>query len=214
MRLPLFVSFAPALDRATPAIDFAGPAGLTTGMKLDVIALPDQSRPWYADGLNFTCTQCGNCCTGGPGYVWISREEIDRLAAHLELSAKEVIDRYCRRLGARYSLNERRNAQGSYDCIFLKEEKVPADTGAEQVVHTRRTCQIYPVRPLQCRTWPFWDGLLQSPRQWEAASRRCPGMNTGRRYTRRQIEALRDATDWPRQSPGSAPVEPESKGAL
>ena len=40
----------------------------------------DTNQPWYADGLSFTCTQCGNCCTGGPGYVWISDMEIDRLA--------------------------------------------------------------------------------------------------------------------------------------
>lgn len=173
-------------------------------MKLDVIAPRNPTQPWYADGLRFTCTQCGNCCTGGPGYVWISREEIGRLAAHLKLSAKEVIQQYCRRLGSRYSLNERRNPQGNYDCIFLKEEKVTRGEGADQVVQTRRTCQIYPVRPLQCRTWPFWEGLLQSPEHWERASRRCPGMNEGKQYARDQIEALRDATDWPQQSPGSA----------
>ena len=191
-------------------IDFAAAAGLTTSMKLDVIVPPEQTQPWYADGLQFTCTQCGNCCTGGPGYVWISRDEIDRLATYLKLSAKEVIHRYCRRLGARYSLNERRNAQGNYDCIFLKEEQVKRGAGDEQVVHTKRTCQIYPVRPLQCRTWPFWDGLLQSPEHWERATRRCPGMNEGKQYAREQIEALRDATDWPERSSGSADVKPRT----
>jgi hypothetical protein len=185
------------------AIDFVPVAGLTSGMKLDVIAPTAPKQPWYADGLRFTCTQCGNCCTGGPGYVWISRDEIDRLATHLELSAREVVHRYCRRLGGRYSLNERRNAQGNYDCVFLKEERLTSGQGAEAVVHTRRTCQIYPVRPLQCRTWPFWDGLLQSPGEWERASRRCPGMNTGNKYTRDQIESLRDAGDWPQEPPGS-----------
>lgn len=180
-------------------IDFEAPPGLTSEMQLDVIP-PQQTQPWYADGLNFTCTQCGNCCTGGPGYVWISRVEIDRLAEYLKLTAKEVVHRYCRRLGARYSLNERRNAQGNYDCVFLKEEKVTSGEGDDIVVHSRRTCQIYPVRPLQCRTWPFWDGLLQSPKEWERAGRRCPGMDKGKHYTRAQIEALRDATDWPERS--------------
>lgn len=188
------------------AIDFVRATGLTSVMKLDVIApTPPPTQPWYADGLRFTCTQCGNCCTGGPGYVWISRAEIERLAAHLELTAGEVVRQYCRRLGGRYSLNERRNAQGNYDCVFLKEEKVTSGEGADAVVHTRRTCQIYQVRPLQCRTWPFWDGLLQSPGEWARASRRCPGMNTGRQYTRDQIESLRDASDWPDHSPGSSP---------
>ena len=35
-------------------------------MNLNVLDDP-AAEPWYADGLAFTCTQCGNCCTGGPG---------------------------------------------------------------------------------------------------------------------------------------------------
>jgi hypothetical protein len=193
------------------AVDFAGAPGLTSEMKLDVIP-PQQTQPWYAGGLKFTCTQCGNCCTGGPGYVWISRVEIDRLAEHLKLTAEEVIAKYCRRLGSRYSLNERRNAQGNYDCIFLKEAKATVGEGADAVVHTRRTCQIYEVRPLQCRTWPFWDGLLQSPEEWERAGRRCPGMDKGKHYAREQIEALRDATDWPDRPAPSEATGPGRKG--
>jgi uncharacterized protein len=180
-------------------------------MKLDVIApppTPSPAEPWYADGLRFTCTQCGNCCTGGPGYVWISAVEIDRLAEYLKLSANEVVRRYCRRLGSRYSLNEHRNAQGNYDCVFLKEVKVTRGEGVNVVTHTRRTCQIYEVRPLQCRTWPFWDGLLQSPEDWMRAGRRCPGMDKGSQYTREQIESLRDATDWPERSSASDAAGP------
>ena len=39
--------------------------------------------PWYQDGLRFTCTRCGNCCTGAPGYVWVTPAELEALAAHL-----------------------------------------------------------------------------------------------------------------------------------
>jgi len=62
-------------------------------MKLDVLATQDQEA-WYADGLRFNCTQCGNCCTGGPGFVWISVEEVVRLAAHLKMSPDEVVEQY------------------------------------------------------------------------------------------------------------------------
>ena len=86
-------------------------------MQLDVI-------PWYADGLRFTCTQCGNCCTGAPGVVWISKREIQRLADHLKLTTAQVVEKYCRVVGSKYSLKENRNQRGEYDCIFLKEEKV------------------------------------------------------------------------------------------
>ena len=36
---------------------------------------PDAPAPWYAEGLRFKCTQCGGCCTGGPGFVWFDEDE-------------------------------------------------------------------------------------------------------------------------------------------
>jgi uncharacterized protein len=163
----------------------------------------EATPPWYAAGLSFTCTQCGNCCTGGPGFVWISSREIDRLADHLQLSREQVIDRYCRKVQGKYSLKEHRNPRGQYDCTFLKEVKVAAGNGGK-VIHTKRVCTIYPVRPLQCRTWPFWSENLSSPERWNRSAQKCPGMNRGERtFTREQIEALRDAKDWPEKPPTS-----------
>ena len=178
-------------------------------MKLNVLPTTGD-QPWYADGLNFTCSQCGNCCTGGPGYVWISRQEIVRLAEFLKITPQETVEKYCRKEGGRFSLTEFRNAAGLYDCVFLKEEKVrvPAPGGAtgETVVQTRRRCTVYEVRPLQCRTWPFWPENLWSKNTWDHAARRCHGMNHGHRhFSLQQIEALRDAKDWPQNPPTSAP---------
>jgi Fe-S-cluster containining protein len=65
------------------------------------------SDVWYRDGLRFSCTQCGNCCTGGPGYVWISEVEIGRLAEYLKISREEVVEKYCRKLGEKMSLRRR-----------------------------------------------------------------------------------------------------------
>jgi Fe-S-cluster containining protein len=181
-------------------------------MRLDVVQSSTGSEPWYAGELKFTCSQCGNCCTGGPGFVWISREEIDRLAEFLRLPPEEVVEKYCRKADGKFSLKEYRNARGEYDCVFLTEEKVerPAETNGEDqsVTHTRRGCSIYPVRPLQCRTWPFWDSNLSSKDAWDRAAQRCHGMNHGRRtFTRDQMESLRDATDWPDNPPTSAPCK-------
>jgi Fe-S-cluster containining protein len=178
-------------------------------MKLDVVS---ENEPWYADGLTFTCTQCGNCCTGGPGYVWMSEEEIGRLAAFLKIPEREVLSKYCRRIGSRISLDERRMPNGNYDCIFLTEIDAPAPPPSkgenlgpgEKVPMKRRGCSIYPVRPLQCRTWPFWNGNLSSRQAWELASKKCPGMDRGKReFSQIQIEALRDARDWPEKPPTS-----------
>jgi hypothetical protein len=166
----------------------------------------DQTKtapPWYGGGLNFTCTQCGNCCTGPTGYVWISRKEIRRLAEHLKLTPQQTIDQYCRSVGDKYSLKEVRNARGEFDCIFLREEKT-GDARKGQVVFTKRTCTIYNFRPLQCRTWPFWEGNLRSPESWRNAAERCHGMNNGSRvFAAEQIDALRDAKDWPKKPPSS-----------
>jgi uncharacterized protein len=177
-------------------------------MKLNV--LKTRTDPWYADGLSFTCTQCGNCCTGGPGYVWISREEIIRLAQFLKLSPEQVVERYCRKIDGRLSLNERRRGAGRFDCIFLEERAVERNgderadgNGDGKIIQTRRVCTIYPVRPLQCRTWPFWPENLTSRRTWNQVAKRCPGMNTGGSYSVEQIHAVRDANEWPDRGPSS-----------
>ena len=39
------------------------------------------SDPWYQQGLKFHCLGCGDCCTGEPGYVWVTKAEIAALAA-------------------------------------------------------------------------------------------------------------------------------------
>jgi len=182
---------------------------MMTRMKLDVLpsADPPSTNPWYTAGLRFACTQCGNCCTGGPGYVWISKEEVTRLADFLKLSPRQVLSRYCRKIGQRWSLKERRMPNGNYDCVFLEELPAPEASKGKQLAPgdriplKRRSCAIYPVRPLQCRTWPFWDTNLSDSKKWDFASRKCPGMNNGTRtFTKEQIESLRDARDWPSAS--------------
>ncbi len=169
-------------------------------MKLEVL-------PWYAEGLTFTCTQCGNCCTGPAGYVYASHAEIRRLAEFLKLTPEQVVEEYCRKVGGKISFKEKRGT-GGWDCIFLEEvaAKRRAVGADRDLFYTKRICTVYPVRPLQCRTWPFWDGNLASTENWDLAAQRCPGMNQGQRhFTREQIEEFRDAVDWPDTPPSSVP---------
>lgn len=172
-------------------------------MKLQIIE--DKTDTWYADGLTFTCSQCGNCCTGGPGFVWISDAEITRVAEHLGMSEQAMLRKYCRRVAGKISFKERINGR-LHDCVFLTEiDATRFDERAGREVHYRkRICQIYDVRPLQCRTWPFWPENLESEKAWNTAARRCPGMSHGdRHFTREQIEQIRDAEDWPQRPPSS-----------
>ena len=130
---------------------------------------------WYRDGLRFECRQCGTCCGGAPGYVWATREEIRRISMALGRTDGWLDKQHLRRVGLRYSLTERPGG----DCVFLAR----GDGGAG--------CLIYEVRPLQCRTWPFWNEVLQSGDTWEATAGKCPGMNFGRRYSYSEIEEIR-----------------------
>jgi Fe-S-cluster containining protein len=132
--------------------------------------------PWYQQGLRFQCTGCGDCCTGAPGYVWINKAEIEALAALLKLDADEFERRYVRTVGIRKSLVEFSNG----DCVFFDNE--------------RRSCQVYPTRPRQCRTWPFWDSNLISPQSWDEVSDRCPGCNRGKTVPLVEIETQRRVT--------------------
>lgn len=135
---------------------------------------------WYQAGLSFECTQCGHCCSGDPGYVWATKEEIRRISKFLGRTDGRLDKKHLRRVRFRYSLTERSNG----DCIFLKRE------GGKAI------CEIYPVRPLQCRTWPFWRRNLRSAHDWNQAQKTCPGMDCGKHYDFVQIETLRVQKSW------------------
>lgn len=40
-------------------------------------------------------------------------------------------------------------------------------------------CRVYLRRPVQCRTWPWWEENLVSEKRWDDAGTRCPGINKG-----------------------------------
>ena len=137
--------------------------------------------PWYVAGLAFECAGCGGCCAGpAEGYVWVTAREIIAIAAHLGLSEADMLRRHVRQVGSRQSLKEDPLTR---DCLFLRGD---ADG--------RRTCAIYAVRPVQCRTWPFWASNLATPDDWAEAAVRCPGINRGSIHTAAQIRERRDAT--------------------
>ena len=135
---------------------------------------------WYRGGLHFECTQCGNCCTGDPGYVWVTKEEIRRISAFLGRRDGWLDEEHLRRVGLRYSLVE----ESCGDCVFLRR----SDKGTK--------CSIHPVRPLQCRTWPFWNQNLSSVDAWNEAHKKCPGTNRGKHVDFIQIEVLRTQRSW------------------
>lgn len=128
---------------------------------------------WYSEGLRFECTQCGACCSGEPGFVWVDANEIDAMAKVLEIEVEEFRKQFVRRVGGRLSLVEYPDG----DCILLDP--------------TTRKCMVYSARPVQCRTWPFWSSNLKSKRSWQDTCQACPGAGSGQLYQLAEIETAR-----------------------
>ncbi len=127
---------------------------------------------FYSPGLQFECTLCSRCCRFEPGYVFISRNDLDRLASYLSINRGNFVKKYCRKINlgfkAYLSLKEKKN----YDCIFWEGYG----------------CSIYEARPLQCRSYPFWRNHLVDARSWNLLQNECPGINRGVRYSMEYID--------------------------
>ena len=131
-------------------------------------------KPWYRDGLRFKCTECGDCCTGSPGYVWVNKAEITAMAKAIGVNDIVEFERlYVRRIGIRKSLKEFPNG----DCYLFDGQT--------------RKCKVYTARPRQCQTWPFWDSNLRSPETWQKTCQTCPGSGKGKLYELQEIESHR-----------------------
>lgn len=121
-------------------------------------------KPWFEKGLRFECTQCGDCCTGAPGYVWVNREEIEALAKEVGMTVADFEAKYVRQVGIRKSLVEYSNG----DCVFFDGKA--------------RKCTVYNARPRQCRTWPFWHSNTETKEAWKQTCESCPGSGKGKLY--------------------------------
>lgn len=116
--------------------------------------------PWYKEGLSFKCTGCGKCCTGTPGVVWVTEDEIHKMAELLQSSVESFCKAHVRKMGDRLALVEKKNGK-DFDCTFLKGKQ----------------CSVYSVRPQQCQTFPWWEEHLSSKEAWEEAAQDCEGIN-------------------------------------
>jgi Fe-S-cluster containining protein len=132
-------------------------------------------KPFYEHGLRFSCTRCSVCCRRDPGYVFLTQKDADLLASLLKIEYNSFVENYCRWVdpdggGLVLSLREKAN----FDCILWDEG-----------------CKVYQNRPLQCSTFPFWEGNLASPESWNHLD--CPGINKGELHTMEYISQCLEA---------------------
>jgi Fe-S-cluster containining protein len=111
------------------------------------------------DGLRFECVPgCTNCCRV-QGWVYVTEDDVRNAASFLKLSVADFEARYVVRSKYTVRLRKPKNAQ----CHFLNE------TG----------CGIHPVKPAQCRLFPFWPELVENRENWKEAGQNCPGIGRG-----------------------------------
>lgn len=134
-------------------------------------------KPWYHNGLRFQCTQCGACCRnhGEYTFVYLVEADLKAIPRHLGISRREFLERYCTREDGWVVLRMDQPA-----CSFLDEAN---------------RCRIYPVRPKQCATWPFWTENLDRS-AWEGpVSACCPGIGKGPVTPAAEVERIARETD-------------------
>lgn len=102
----------------------------------------------------------------------VSDSEIEALARVVSLSVEEFRAVYTRALRrGEISLREKRNKER----VFFDRD---------------RGCSVYRQRPLQCRTWPFWRGVVATADRWTEEAVGCPGMNRGKIHHATVIERI------------------------
>ena len=109
--------------------------------------------------MRFECQAGCTACCEQHGYVYLTEEDIVRIAGHLGLEVAEFEERSVFR-----TKNLRRlRVPGPVRCEFLR------DGG----------CSIHEVKPVQCRTFPYWPELVGHKKHWEDTGKYCPGIGKG-----------------------------------
>ena len=109
--------------------------------------------------MRFQCQSgCTKCCEQ-QGFVYLTEDDIPRLASYVGMDPDDFERRYVYRTKNLRRLRVPRHAQ----CVFLKEDG----------------CSVHPAKPLQCSTFPFWPELVDSKREWLKPARWCPGIGQG-----------------------------------
>ena len=130
------------------------------------------TSPWWSKGLFFTCLGCGRCCRGEPGAIFVTPEEEQALAVLHSVELEEFRRRFETGRWESPSLKEKERGE----CVFFSSPE--------------NRCSVYPIRPLQCRLFPFWPSILESLEEWEKTGSECPGINGGEWHSPEEIAEL------------------------
>ncbi len=109
--------------------------------------------------LRFACQPgCTRCCDT-KGFVYLTEADLLNLAAYVGMTAEAFEAKYVVRYRKILRFRKPPNAQ----CYFLGKSG----------------CEVHAVKPVQCRTYPFWPELVEDRKAWKEESARCPGIGKG-----------------------------------
>ncbi len=115
-----------------------------------------------SEGLRFQCQPgCRKCCEVS-GYVYLTEADVMNAAKYLGMAQADFEAKYIYR--TRHMRRIRKPRRGGKQCPFLVEAG----------------CGIHPVKPVQCRLFPFWPELVESRKEWTKTGKWCPGIGQGR----------------------------------
>jgi len=100
----------------------------------------------------------------------LAPDDVERMAAHEGLTRRKFLSRYCE---TDVDGDLRLSTPAGKHCHFL----------------TEAGCSIHQVKPLQCRTFPFWPEHVANKRAWKNLKQYCPGIGVGEVLATEQIRA-------------------------
>jgi len=118
------------------------------------------SRWWEKEEVRFECQKdCFKCCAK-PGVVNFDKEDLEDASNYLGIPQSKFKKEF-----------KLTRVKGYMEMAV--EEDMPCP------FLTFEGCAIHPVKPKQCRTFPFWKENVVTRNDWKLTAGFCPGIGEG-----------------------------------
>jgi len=136
---------------------------------------------------------CGTCCTGlNEGEVYLYKEDLIRLANFLGLKGKKGLrdfaNKYLKVIDDSFYWKDKGEQRGKtyrFKSLGFKF------TGEDEHCHflKENICTVHIYRPFQCRSFPFWQMMVSSKKNFDDYTKKCKGLQVlkGKYYSRDEI---------------------------
>lgn len=126
--------------------------------------------------IRFECLKdCSNCCQLSGGFVFLTEDESRAIADYLDTDVDLFQKWFTKDADGHLALVDGPEER----CVFLEDG----------------ICTIYPVRPLQCRTYPFWPENMKTKAHWNLTKKMCPGIGKGPERSASEVAAILNGQD-------------------